>query len=221
MKKRIALLFASIVASCTPPLAHADCPQFYPGQAAIQPLNAIELCNSFFVTQYDDVNKRNFFSSELLQPDGHVLKRKDSFHADKRSTNAVKPQEYYDSGVDKGHMVPSDDSTTYVEMNDTFLMTNMTPQDSKLNRGPWKNLEEHTRKAVADVGKPSIVVTGAIYGDNKKMGRVPAPTGYYKIVYIPGVKPYALYADNTDASKPSTVQISWINAQTSMKFPQE
>ena len=153
---KIQQYFAFFGALLISSLSIADCPQFYPNQKTIQPINAIELCNSFFVSQYDDSNKRNLFSSELLQPQGHILTRKNSFHADKRSTNAVKPQEYYDTGFDKGHMVPSDDSTTYDEMYDTFLMTNMTPQNPVLNRVKWKNLEEQTRKMISASGKTGI-----------------------------------------------------------------
>ena len=197
----------------------ADCNQFYPNNTKITVKNNVELCNSFYVISYDDVNKRNIFSSELLQPNGHDLKRHDSFHPDTRLKNPVKPQEYHDSGFDKGHMVPSDDSTSYDEMNDTFLMTNMTPQDPKLNRGSWKKLETQVRSMVQASGKPAIVVTGALYETYSMLGRIPVPTGYYKIVYISGAQPRAFIADNNDTSAPHPVQLSTIKAKTGITFP--
>lgn len=208
-------VFISLVGS-----TFAECPQFYPGEKVIQPFGALEICNSFFVTQYDDSNKRALFSSELLAPSGHNVVRKNAFHADKRSTDPVKPQEYYGTKKDKGHLVPADDATNDQEMLDTFNMTNMTPQDPKLNRGPWKTLEGQTRKYVELTGQPTHVVTGALYESQEKMGRVPVPTGYFKIIYIVGKAPIAYYADNNEVSKPQRVQISWINTKTNLKFPQ-
>ena len=199
--------------------AFADCPQFYPNGQTIQPFGATELCNSFFVTQYDDGNKRALFSSEILVPNGHDLPRKNSFHADKRSLNAVKPPEYSGTKKDKGHLVPCDDATSDEQMFETFLMTNMTPQDPKLNRGPWKGLESHVRKEVQASGAPAIVVTGALYESQEMMGRVPVPTGYFKIVYLHDQKPVAYYVDNNDVSKPHEVQMDWIITKTNMKFP--
>ena len=208
------LIFLSFVGS-----VFADCPQFYPKGKVIQPFGALELCNSFFVTQYDDSNKRALFSIEKLAPTGHILQRKNSFHADKRSTDSVKPQEYYGTGRDKGHLVPSDDATSEEEMFDTYNMTNMTPQNPKLNRGPWKALEAQTRKYTELSGEPSYVVTGALYETQTKMGRVPEPSGYFKIIYIHGKDGVAYYADNNDVSKPQRVQIDWVNTKTNLKFP--
>ena len=216
MKKYLIILAGLFL----PSLSFASCEQFYPAGKTISVVKTIELCNSFFVTVYDDLNKRALFSSELLQPDNHDVPRKNLFHADKRSVNPVKPQEYARSGFDKGHIVPADDAVTPSEMFDTFLMTNMTPQNSVLNRGPWKKLETQIRKVVKSSGKPAIVVTGAIYEGDKMLGRVPVPTGYFKIVYVDGSKTGAFYADNNAVSRPHPVQISWVNAKSGINFPQ-
>ena len=207
----IILLFAGV--------AHAECDQFYPNGLKIQPLGTVELCNVFFVTQYDDVNRKALFSSELLSPGEHNVRRRDTFRADGRVRNPVKSFEYYDSGYDRGHLVPADDANNNEEMFDTFLMTNMTPQNPKLNRGPWKQLENKIRKEVNLSGKPAIVVTGAIYTKENFMKDVPIPTGYYKILYIDGAKPIAYYANNNDRTRPHSVTVNWINVKTGLKFP--
>ena len=201
-------------------VAFASCPQFYPNGKTIQPKGAVELCNSFFVTQYDDDNKRALFSSELLQPSGHDLSRKNSFHADKRLKDPVKPAVYAGTQKDKGHLVPSDDSTSPEEMFDTYLMTNMTPQDPKLNRGQWKKLEYLTRKMAIAGKKPINAVTGAVYeGDEKIVNLVPIPAGYYKIIYLSDGSSKAFYADNNETSGVHSTTIDKINIKTGLKFP--
>ena len=199
----------------------AECDLFYPNGKKIQPFGATELCNVFYVTQYDEANSRALFSSELLSPGKHDVPRRDAFRGDARVRPMVKPQEYYGSGYDKGHLVPADDANTPEEMHSTFLMTNMTPQNPKLNRGSWRQLEMKTRDTVDASGKPARVVTGAIYGKDEKMQSVPIPSGYYKILYVVGQKPVAYYANNTEKTRPRTVNISWVNARTGLKFPKE
>jgi endonuclease G len=197
----------------------SECPQFYPNQKPIQPFNGTELCNVFYVTQYDVQNRKALFSSELLSPGPHNVKRTNAFKADKRTIKPVTPEEYVRSGFDRGHLTPADDAVTVDEMLSTFLMTNMTPQNPKLNRGPWKKLENAVRSDVTRSGDKAIVVTGAFYAGGVPILPVPVPSGYFKIVYIKNQKPYAFYADNNDRSAPHPVQISWINAQSNLKFP--
>lgn len=199
----------------------SNCPEFYPNGRPIQPLNATELCNVFYVTQYDERNRKALFSSELLSPNAHDIKRKNAFKADKRVINPVKPSEYVRSGYDRGHLTPADDATTIDEMLSTFLMTNMTPQNPRLNSGPWKKLENKVRMDVSQSESSAIVVTGALYDGSVSLIPVPVPSGYFKIVYIKGQKPYAFYAENNDRSAPHPVQISWVNAQSNLKFPIE
>lgn len=201
-------------------LTLASCPQFYPNGETIHLSGTIELCNSFFVTQYDDINKRALFSSELLQPQGHDLPRKNTFHPDKRLKFTIRPAIYAGTQKDKGHLAPSDDSTTAEEMFDTFLMSNMTPQNPKLNRGPWKKLEIETRKIAMTYKKPTIVVTGAIYEDDKKIANlVPIPSGYYKILYMPDGSKKAFFAENTETSGVRSITINKINSLSGVKFP--
>jgi endonuclease G, mitochondrial len=72
----------------------------------------------------------------------------------------VKPTDYVGSGFDRGHLCPSDDRDASFDDNEaTFLMTNMVPQAPGNNRGPWKDLEEYTRKIVA-AGNEAYIVAG-------------------------------------------------------------
>lgn len=197
--------------------ASASCPQLYPNKQPFVVLDTLELCNMAYVSLYDHKMRRVIAVSELLQPSGHVIQRKDSFHADKRVPVPVSPSEYVKTGYDKGHMVPADDSVSAYQMYESFLMTNMTPQNPGLNRGAWKMLEERVRVMGEQAGVPIHVVTGALYLRPLVVNGLVVPSGYYKIVYLPaGTKAY--YANNSTGSKVSEVPISWIVTKSKIDF---
>ena len=80
------------------------------------------------------------------------------------------------------------------QMSDTFLMTNMTPQEPTVNRTPWRLLEVKVRD-----GSYRYVITGAIYSyPAKTIGKhaVSVPVSYYKLVYTADGKVQAYEAEN-------------------------
>lgn len=196
MKKSILslALFVSLSAS-------ANCPDLYPPTVKIPVLeNTVELCNSFFVSIFDTNNKAVLVSSEHLTDHsslGSVL-RVNAFHADPRVKNSPKPSDYSGTGYDQGHMAPAADSANSDQMRETFLMTNMTPQEPTLNRISWKTLEENTRKQFAKIRGDMYVMNIAIYrpGAHRVGNGIPVPAGYWKIVYTASGTRY-FYADNT------------------------
>ena len=68
-------------------------------------------------------------------------------------------------------------------------MSNITPQKSALNQGPWKNLEGMIRGLVREKYGTVWVMTGPLYERN--MRELPqadephkVPSGYWKIVVV-------------------------------------
>ena len=123
--------------------------------------------------------------------------RTDNFHVEESLpfNKRVHPGLYIHSGYDKGHMVPADTATTITSMYDTFSMANMTPQEPKLNRGRWKQLEQRIQKEIE--GPINVVVTGVILADRPDtMSGIAIPSGYYKIHYKPSGTTY-WYTSNT------------------------
>jgi len=103
--------------------------------------------------------------------------------------HAVGPTEYKGSCFDRGHQVPSADRTDELSNNEaTFLMSNMIPQTSYLNRVIWKNLENYTRSLVKNNGKKAYIIAGPIYDlDYGKIGPnkdIPIPSKNFKIIYF-------------------------------------
>ena len=70
-----------------------------------------------------------------------------------------------------------------VAMNETFYMSNISPQHPSFNRGIWKRCEEFVRRCLVDT---LYVVTGAVFEDNKGMigrNKVTVPRYFYKVIY--------------------------------------
>lgn len=182
MKKLIILITAAIAFA-----AHAACPQLYPNGVAIVPVNSNikELCNSFYVSQYDEAHSRVVFTSARLEPGTTIgaPKRISGFRPDTRVKNSPHTSLYDATGYDRGHMVAAEDSATDAQMYDTFFLTNVVPQDPTLNRGEWKRIEAKVRDVAVKSSSTTWIVTIPIYGDNLEYmaGKIPVPTGMWKM----------------------------------------
>jgi endonuclease G len=103
-------------------------------------------------------------------------------------------EDYRNSGYDRGHNAPAADFKRSREaMSLTFLLSNMSPQTPRLNRGIWENLEEQVREMVREKGN-GWIITGNIFmaadseltkpkefiGANK----VAVPTHCFKVILL-------------------------------------
>ena len=105
-----------------------------------------------------------------------VADRQDDF----RSDNTLPPgfkhvsndYQFATYGFDRGHMCPSADRTSSVADNSaTFLMTNMVPQASGNNRGPWASFEDYIRAQLSGTANELYIVSGgAGIGGNSSTG---------------------------------------------------
>ncbi len=89
-------------------------------------------------------------------------------------------------GTDRGHQVPLASFSNTPYWADTNYLSNITPQRSNLNQGPWVRLETAVRNLVR-TGKNVYVVTGPLY--EWYFGSLPRaneshtiPSGYFKVV---------------------------------------
>ena len=92
---------------------------------------------------------------------------------------------YKKSGYDRGHLCPAGDRRfTYEAYHETFLTSNISPQNHEFNAGVWNSLEQKTR-FWADKYNGVYVVTGGVLKKGlKSIGdeRVSVPEEFYKIV---------------------------------------
>ena len=95
--------------------------------------------------------------------------------------------DYTSSGYDKGHMCPGGDCNWDDEGRDeTFLLSNMCPQNPNLNRGDWKEIEIACRKWAKRYGN-IYIVCGPIFLKSQKHKRIgpnqiPVPEAFFKVV---------------------------------------
>jgi endonuclease G len=102
----------------------------------------------------------------------------------------LEPEDYTGANkalkTDRGHQAPlaSFKGTKYWQ--ETNYLSNITPQKSDLNQGPWRVLEERVR-AFVKANNIVYVLTGPLY--EKEMRRLPGadeehriPSGYWKII---------------------------------------
>lgn len=118
-----------------------------------------------------------------------ATKRSNKFKADPEiPTGSATPADYYRSGYDRGHLAPAADMAFSVKtMEDSFYMSNMSPQKPQFNRGIWKDLETKVRNFAIKEGE-IYVVTGPILPPKEKTitigdNHVTVPERYYKVVY--------------------------------------
>lgn len=99
---------------------------------------------------------------------------------------------YSTTEYDRGHQLPSADRLCTTEANEsTFYYTNITPQDSDLNKGLWEKLEEKVRAQVGGCDT-LYVVTGCVlttpddptiqYIKDNRKADVAVPKAYYKVL---------------------------------------
>ncbi|WP_166967871.1 DNA/RNA non-specific endonuclease [Yeosuana marina] len=108
------------------------------------------------------------------------------FEIDKAvKTGAASWKNYKNSGYDRGHLCPAGDREYDINAyNETFLTSNISPQEHDFNAGIWNTLEQKTRYW-ANKYDGVFVVTGGILQDGlKTIGdeHVAVPNQFYKII---------------------------------------
>ena len=109
--------------------------------------------HSFFILSYNENHEQADFVLYFLNQERVTLskraerKRMSSFKMDKKIfTKTAKSKDYAKTGYDRGHLVPAADMTfNIVALKESFLMSNVSPQKPKFNRGIWKGLESKVR----------------------------------------------------------------------------
>ena len=94
--------------------------------------------------------------------------------------------DYRDGGWSKGHMCPAGDNKWDSEaMYDTFLLTNICPQDYTLNSGYWNSVEMRCRHWAERYGSVLIVCGPILEGDHHDTigsNHIVVPEAFFKVV---------------------------------------
>ncbi|MCM1449029.1 MAG: DNA/RNA non-specific endonuclease [Clostridiales bacterium] len=115
--------------------------------------------------------------------------RAGKFMADPHVDGCASPADYRNTGFDRGHMAPAADMKWSSDaMRESFYMTNIAPQDNKLNRGAWSNLEDKCRQR-ARRDSTIIIISGPVLTDPVEMHigetGVAVPQRFFKVILSP------------------------------------
>ena len=145
----------------------------------------------------------------------HVMQRKEGVWNDYREDEEMPLEiratleDYASSGYDRGHMCPGGDCNWDAEGRDeTFLLSNMCPQNPNLNRGDWKEIEMACRKWAKQYGN-IYIVCGPIFLKSQQHERIgpnqiPVPEAFFKVVLCsesPTPKGIGFICRNTDGNR--------------------
>ena len=127
---------------------------------------------------------------DMTDAPGHENRKSYNYARDKSVKTCPENWEYRGSGYSRGHMAPAMDMRwDKTTMTQCFYMTNMCPQDTKLNNDHWRVLEEKVHRW-AKRDKRLMIYTGPIMGKNPKMigkdkQNIAVPDAFFKVIYAP------------------------------------
>lgn len=97
-------------------------------------------------------------------------------------------EDWYDNNlpIDHGHLCPAGDNKwSKKAMIQSFLLTNMCPQNSALNQGDWEELESRCRGWANHYGEIFIAAGPIFYNKNYKTignNKVGVPDAFFKVI---------------------------------------
>ncbi|MEM9424255.1 MAG: DNA/RNA non-specific endonuclease [Spirochaetota bacterium] len=130
---------------------------------------------------------------ELLASElqGERQQRSDNFREDPLvPTGSASLADYRKSGYDRGHLAPAADMAFSREaMEESFYLSNMSPQQPGFNRGIWRELESLVREWAEQYQRLFVVTAGIVLTEETLptigANKVRVPRHYYKIIYDP------------------------------------
>ena len=157
-------------------------------EESLYPAHSSIIVHSYYTLEYLEEREQArwvFYELTSYEAKGKV-ERTYNFRADGSiSTGSASPMDYRYSGYDRGHLAPAGDMAfNYTAMSESFLMSNMSPQDPSFNRGVWKSLEAQVRSWAIEDGD-IYIITGPIFtesNENAIGNGVYVPEYYFKVV---------------------------------------
>ena len=155
-----------------------------------------------YTTSYNNKSKTpNWVAWHLTKAHtyGDHQRKNEVFFEDETIESSLRAtdNDYYNSRFDRGHMCPAGDNKWDAQaMRESFLFTNIWPQNHGLNKYEWNDLEIQCRDWAREYGAIDIVC-GPIFsstGDQKTIGRnkVWVPDAFFKVILCRQGNPKAI-----------------------------
>jgi len=169
------------------------------GQDTLQPFSYNTVKHMFFCLEYSEKHEQAKWVYYYIDRERLTggAERSNVFIADPLiKTESAAPSDYRGSGYDRGHLCPAAAVKSDQKGNDeTFYMSNISPQHPDLNRNKWKELEIWVRgQAYAEGG--AHIVCGPVL-DTFLLGWLPSgvavPGYFYMCGYFPATQQAAAF----------------------------
>lgn len=194
----LALVLVVVLLLCRGGDKHQQLPQGFaeqlqqvtvPAEMANQPIAYTGFLVNYNASMHVPVSVSYVLTRERMQG---TVERCDHFEADPAVAGCAQPDDYVLSGYERGHMAPAHDMAwSEASMRESFLMTNVCPQDKRLNEGGWAKLEEKVREWVQR-DSVLVVVTGPVLEqglERIETSQVVIPQRFYKVMIAPYARP--------------------------------
>lgn len=169
------------------------------------------LTRKAYVVSYNRRNLQPNYVAWMLTADhtfGTVKRPGSAFREDKQVAEPrATLSDYRNSGYARGHICPAGDNKWDEQaMRESFLLTNMCPQNPKLNSGDWNEIENACRQW-AKKWKKVWIVSGPVFLKQRHetigANKIPVPEAFFKVVLRLGDHPagIAFICRNTEGNR--------------------
>lgn len=148
-KKLITITAALVLTASVALAAPTACPQFFLDGEAPNFINQKlipkkrDLYNEGYAVSHSGITRTPLYAAEVITREslqaGKGLPRSNDFRPDPRLPASERSElsDYARSGMDRGHVFPAADAASPNAKDESFLLSNMLPQNSNCNRGVW------------------------------------------------------------------------------------
>lgn len=189
-------------------------------------VSAKELCYNHHAVWYSGVSRTPLWAAAYLTrgriESGKTVPRSDDFREETRLPSSWRSRlsDYRGSGYDRGHLVPSASMPTPSSDSQSFILSNIVPQDPTLNRSLWSAIESAVRAHA--MHRPVYTITGVLFMGTqieRIKGRVLVPTHMYKLVYEPDRNLAAAYlVENAPRKRHKEVSLEQLEKLAGVAF---
>lgn len=140
------------------------------------------------------MHQPNYVAWELTASEAAgTLPRRSNFAPDPEVAGCATLDDYRGSGYDRGHLAPAADMKwSRTAMDQSHLLTNISPQNHTLNAGRWNTLEQNCRSWAAR-DSAIVIVAGPVLSDRMRRhigaSAIPVPERFFKVILAPYAKP--------------------------------
>lgn len=151
------------------------------------------------------------------------VKRTNNFKIDTLLDKTNNLNAYHKSGFDRGHLKPAATSkASKNDMNESFLLSNISPQHPDCNRKTWKRIESFTRSLILDFDTIQVYsgpIFRPIFNQHLKKSNITIPIAFFKAIKLNDSTTIGFICKNKKTNSSILEQVVSINQiESKIKF---